>query len=599
MKRTITHGEIIDPSMVLADAAYSGRKNHYTAGNLTRFSILVTLLFITAFSLSAQNFSLVGWATQSGGTTGGAGGDEVTVNTGTALQNAINNKGSNPLTIYVNGTINLSNSSGLSKIDVKDVSDVSIIGVGTSGELNGIGIKIWRSSNIIIRNLRIHHVMSGDKDCISIEGPSDHIWIDHNELYNQFQGVGKDDYDGLLDAKRDVYYVTYSWNYLHDSWKAMLSGSSESDTYNRTITIHHNYFRNINSRLPLFRSGQGHIFNNLYEDVAVGAINSRINACIRIENNYFSDVNDPWYSADSDVVGDVDESGNVITNGSSFDSDPTPPGSCNANIPYSYSSVLESASSVPSSVPSNVGVGVIDGGSGGGGGGGGSGDVYQLRNRGTGLYLDGMGVTTNGDPCGQYANTTHPNSRWELVDQGSGYFQLRNVGTGLYLDGMGRTTNGDDVGQWANTTHYNSHWQLQQYDGNYYRLQNRTSGLFLDGMGRTSNGANAGQWGNTTHPNAQWELINSSARVGGEEALSEPKSVLFYPNPVEDYLNIQLEENSGTAFAEIFNVSGQVVLKQNLPELKNQLKVADLPKGIYFLELTTDSGVTRSKLLKQ
>ena len=39
-------------------------------------------------------------------------------------------------------------------------------------ELKGIGIKIWRANNIIIRNLKIHEVASGDKDAIGIEGPS-------------------------------------------------------------------------------------------------------------------------------------------------------------------------------------------------------------------------------------------------------------------------------------------------------------------------------------------------------------------------------------------------------------------------------------------
>lgn len=87
---------------------------------------------------------------------------------------------STPLTIYVDGTITPENTND-SKINVKDVSDVSIIGVGTRGELDGIGIKIWRASNIIIRNLKIHHVDTGDKDAISIEGrPTTSGWITTN-----------------------------------------------------------------------------------------------------------------------------------------------------------------------------------------------------------------------------------------------------------------------------------------------------------------------------------------------------------------------------------------------------------------------------------
>ena len=199
------------------------------------------------------DFSLKGFAALNGGTTGGEGGQTVTVTTGDQLIAALKNKNANtPLKIYVNGTITTSNTSA-SKIDVKDVSNVSIVGSGTKGELKGIGIKIWRANNIIIRNLKIHEVASGDKDAIGIEGPSKNIWVDHNELYHSLN-VDKDYYDGLFDVKRDAEYITFSWNYVHDGWKSMLMGSSDSDNYNRTITFHHNWFENLNSRVPSFRS---------------------------------------------------------------------------------------------------------------------------------------------------------------------------------------------------------------------------------------------------------------------------------------------------------------------------------------------------------
>ncbi len=306
----------------------------------------------TPTPITNPSFNMVGFATLNGGTTGGQGGPSVTVTTGTALQDAIKLGG--PRIIYVNGTITTSNSSGLSKIEIKDVNNISIIGVGTKGELNGIGIKVWRAKNVIIRNLKIHHVLSGDKDCISIEGPSNNIWVDHCELYNQFQGVDKDYYDALLDAKRDAAYLTYSWNKLHDSWKASLNGSSESDTYDRRVTYHHNSFININSRLPLYRGGQGHIYNNYYQDIPTSAVNSRINARLRVENNVFVNVNNPICSLDSSIIGYWDVRGNSFTN-------------CTGNVPttsttsYSppYSYTLDAAGTVKSNVTNNAGVGKI------------------------------------------------------------------------------------------------------------------------------------------------------------------------------------------------------------------------------------------------
>ncbi|WP_210513886.1 pectate lyase family protein [Hymenobacter terricola] len=193
--------------------------------------LLLTLLLTLASGISAfsqtpgATYGLFGYAQMTTGTTGGAGGTTVTVNTGTALQAAIRNKGTPPLTIYVNGTITLANSPTLTKIDVKDVSDISIIGFDRLGEFNGIGIKIFRANNVILQNLKVHNVLAstGNGDCIGIEGPANHIWVDHCEMYNVYQGVSTDDDDGLLDAKADCQFITYSWNYLHDGWKASLS----------------------------------------------------------------------------------------------------------------------------------------------------------------------------------------------------------------------------------------------------------------------------------------------------------------------------------------------------------------------------------------
>jgi|GEM_PF-958915 len=301
------------------------------------------------------SYDLVGFATLNGGTTGGQGGAVVTVNTGTQLQNAIKNKGDRPLTIYINGTINPSNSSGLSKINIKDASDISVLGVGTSGELDGIGIKIWRANNIIIRNLKIHNVSIGDKDCIGIEGPSSNIWIDHCELYNDLS-KDKDYFDGLIDAKGDdCHYITYSWNYLHDSYKTCLVGSSDSDNFDRKITMHHNRIENCYSRLPLYRFGTGHVFNNYYSNILDTGINSRMGAKLKIENNYFENSKDPigfWYS---DETGYWDVSGNKFVNCSG--SQPTS-STCYVSMPYTYS--LESVNSVKSTVIEKAGVGKID-----------------------------------------------------------------------------------------------------------------------------------------------------------------------------------------------------------------------------------------------
>lgn len=259
-----------------------------------------------------QMNTVVGFASLGGGTTGGAGGSSVTVTTGAELAQALAGKGADPLTIFVDGTINPDNSN-TDKFDVKDMSDVSIIGVGDNALLDGIGIKVSDATNIIIRNLTIRYVDIGEKDGISLEGPASNIWIDHNEIYNTLDS-DKDYYDELVSGKRDVDNVTISYNYLHDSWKTSLWGSSDEDSAHHRITFYANFWDNASSRMPLFRYGEGHILNNYYKDVSSTAINSRMGANIRVEGTVFENVQNPIVSFYSSEVGYWDLADNIYTN---------------------------------------------------------------------------------------------------------------------------------------------------------------------------------------------------------------------------------------------------------------------------------------------
>lgn len=138
--------------------------------------------------------------------------------------------------------------------------------------------------------------------------------------------------------------------------------------------------------------------------------------------------------------------------------------------------------------------------------GGGASQYYRIQNRATGLYIDGMGRTSDGADLGQYANTTHENAQW-IREQTGDYVRLKNRGTGLYIDGMGRVDNGENCGQYANTDHINAQWSLESTGNGYYRLKNRGTGMYLDGYGRTSDGSAVSLYANTTHENAQWRFV--------------------------------------------------------------------------------------------
>src|SRR4051794_14206052 len=97
-------------------------------------------------SASAASSSADGYASLSGGTTGGAGGSTVTVTTLDALKTAA--KSSSKSTIKISGIISLSG-----QVDI--TSNKTVIGVGSNSGLSGGGLRVKNSDNVIIRNLKI------------------------------------------------------------------------------------------------------------------------------------------------------------------------------------------------------------------------------------------------------------------------------------------------------------------------------------------------------------------------------------------------------------------------------------------------------------
>lgn len=134
-------------------------------------------------------------------------------------------------------------------------------------------------------------VTANDGDCISLVQATN-VWIDHNELFNldPAKQTNKDLYDGLVDVTTESQFITVSWNFFHDHHKCNLIGHSDKHDVDKdmTITFHHNLYRNIGSRTPSVRFATAHLYDNVYDNILESGINSRMGACLRIENNYFT-----------------------------------------------------------------------------------------------------------------------------------------------------------------------------------------------------------------------------------------------------------------------------------------------------------------------
>ncbi|MFC9247619.1 polysaccharide lyase family 1 protein [Streptomyces sp. NPDC057136] len=316
-----------------------------------------------------------GYATQNGGTTGGAGGQTVRASTGTAIHAALCGRASSstPITIEVEGTINHGNTTKVSGtscntadgvIELKQISNVTLVGVGSGAVFDQLGIHIRESSNIIIQNVTVRNVKksgsptSNGGDAIGMESDVRNVWVDHASL--EASGGESEGYDGLFDMKDNTQYVTLSYSTLRNSGRGGLVGSSETELSNGFITYHHNLYENIDSRAPLLRGGIAHMYNNYYVKLNESGINSRAGARAKVDNNYFKDSKDVLGTFYTDAAGYWQVSGNTFDNvtwsspGSENNpAGPNPQSNTTVNIPYAYS--LDDASCVPAIVGQTAG----------------------------------------------------------------------------------------------------------------------------------------------------------------------------------------------------------------------------------------------------
>ncbi|WP_268411431.1 pectate lyase family protein [Alteromonas sp. a30] len=317
-----------------------------------------------------------GFAELNGGTTGGAGGQVIRVSSGVGIHQALCTRASSdtPIIIEVEGTVNHGNTAKVSgdscntaddKIELKDISNVTIVGVGSGALFDELGIHIRNSSNIIIRNVHVRNVKksgsptSNGGDAIGMESNVSNVWVDHATL--EASGGESGGYDALFDVKNNSKYITLSYSILRNSGRGGLVGSSDSDDNNGPITFHHNFYENIDSRTPLLRHGTAHSYNNYFDGIYKSGMNPRIGGEMKAQNNVFENAKDPLGTFYTDKLGYWDISGNIFASSvtwSGEDDDyypagPNPISTTSISIPYAYS--LDNANCVKSIVLATAG----------------------------------------------------------------------------------------------------------------------------------------------------------------------------------------------------------------------------------------------------
>ena len=271
------------------------------------------LIIVSSFFFTPAAFAVDGFGQY---TTGGAGGDVVTVTTAANLKSYVETIDT-PYIVQVSGTIDLVSIAG-GKVSIR--SNKTIRGIGENPTIIGeLGCKN-DSSNIIIEGLNISCPSGyGEGDGISIKEDITNVFITKCTLYNC--------YDGCVDITRRSDWVTVSWCKFYfdhaannDRVSLVGGGDDHDDDGKLHITFHHNWFSTqCWQRIPSVRYGRVHIYNNYYNcPDNLYCVRSRIKAECLIQNNYFDSVNDPYYIYIDDEppeeYGKIGASGNITYN---------------------------------------------------------------------------------------------------------------------------------------------------------------------------------------------------------------------------------------------------------------------------------------------
>jgi len=286
---------------------------------------------------ASVNDKPVGWASQNGGTTGGAGGTEVTVTTMADLQKYA--KMSGKYVIWVKGTMGSYGTRGNGNGDrVVVASDKSILGL-PGAHIKG-GFDINNVKNVVIRNLVVEGPGAVDnnggtagesrQDAISVVNEAKNIWLDHLSVL--------DGEDGNTDVTKASDFVTISWTKFSYTDKSYVSGVTDwshrfcnllggSDTEKASsgatsvdklnVTFYKTWWgEGVAERMPRVRFGKVHVANCLFNSTDKGQghnVRAAYKANLLVESNVFIGQKKPIDLFDGDFTA-ITVRNNVFTN---------------------------------------------------------------------------------------------------------------------------------------------------------------------------------------------------------------------------------------------------------------------------------------------
>ncbi len=103
-----------------------------------------------------------------------------------------------------------------------------------------------------------------------------------------------------------------------------------------------------------------------------------------------------------------------------------------------------------------------------------------------------------------------------------------------------------------------------------------------------------------TYPYDQWNIqegivFSEDCSLGIEEAISAMFKI--FPNPTSNLLTIQNQNGLNIDSVSLYDTLGRKVMESN--EATESMDVSNLTAGVYFIHITTDSGMVIKKVIKE
>ena len=83
--------------------------------------------------------------------------------------------------------------------------------------------------------------------------------------------------------------------------------------------------------------------------------------------------------------------------------------------------------------------------------------------------------------------------------------------------------------------------------------------------------------------------------AGNQDALK----FSIYPNPVKNYITVELSTVTGTTHLFVLNTRGKEMMEQLVTNRITRVDVSSLPAGVYLFKIVNDGGSQVRKFVKQ